>query len=111
MTIAVITYDLFDLKADDNQNVKNALLVFTNTCAELQGFNILNPFPQHVILKMPDTTLTAQVIRSISPKQIADEVITVIRDVGATPDKVSPSLKMNTFGITKHNKERIKVCP
>lgn len=88
MKIAVIAYDLVAVKPDDNQRVKNALLSFTNTYAGLQGFNVLSPFLQHVILKMPDTTVTVQVIAAISPKKIADDVLAVIRGVGATPDKV-----------------------
>lgn len=88
MKIAVIAYDLEAVEPDHNQCVKEALLSFTNTYAGLQGFNILSPFLQHIVLRMPDTTVTAQVVGTVSPKEIADDVIAVIREVGANPDKV-----------------------
>ena len=89
MKIALIAYDLKAVNSDDNARVKAALLSYTNTYTHVKGFNLLSPFLEHIVLKMPDTTITAEVDPSfVSPKSIADEVIAVIKSVAATPDKV-----------------------
>lgn len=89
MKVALIAYDLKAVKPDDNANAKAALLSYTNTYTHIKGFNLLSPFLERVVLKMPDTTIAAEVDPAfVSPKSIADEVITVIKSIGAIPDKV-----------------------
>jgi|LakMenEpi03Aug12_release.lakeMendotaPanAssembly.Ray.scaffolds.fasta_scaffold180617_4 hypothetical protein len=87
MKIAVISYDLKQVKADDNQRVKAALLEFTNTYVGLKGYK-LSPFLERIVLRMPDTTISAEVTSVATPETIAHEVILVIQRVGAIPDKV-----------------------
>ena len=89
MKVALIAYDLKAVQADDNTRVKEALLSYSNTYTHIKGFNLLSPFLSRIVLSMPDTTITAEVDPSaVSPMSIADEVIAVIKSVGATPDKV-----------------------
>ena len=89
MKIALINYDLKDVKSDDNAHVKEALMSYSNIYTQIKGFNLLSPFLSRIVLRMPDTTITAEVDpASVSPMSIADVVIAVIKSVGATPDKV-----------------------
>ena len=89
MKIALITYDLKDVKSGDNAHVKEALMSYSNTYTQIKGFDLLSPSLRRIVLRMPDTTITAEVDpASVSPMSIADVVIAVIKSVGATPDKV-----------------------
>jgi len=89
MKIALITYDLKNIKPDDNNNVKKALLSFTNTFVHATTANQLSIFMEQVVVKLPDTTVAAEVNPAItSPKAIVEEVIEIIKKAGATPDKV-----------------------
>jgi len=88
MKTAIITYDLKVVTSDDNKRVKAALLSFTNTYEGLRGINVFSPFWERVVLKMPDTSITAEVIGSPRPKDIADHVLAIIEAKGATADKV-----------------------
>lgn len=77
-----------NVKGGDNKRVRSALLAFVNTYAGLHAYNSLSPFMQHVVLDMPETTITAEIIGADTPKGITHEVIAVIKKAGATPSKV-----------------------
>lgn len=66
MKFAVISYDLMNVTGGDNERVRSALLAFVNTYAGLHAYNSLSPFMQHVVLDMPETTITAEIIGAAS---------------------------------------------
>lgn len=88
MKTAIITYDLLNVKGDDNQNVKKALLNHSNTKAWFIGPNELSYMQEERFFVLPDTTIFVTVAGNITTDAIIDDVIRVIESVGATPDKV-----------------------
>jgi hypothetical protein len=89
MKLAVITYDLKNVKSGDNENVKDALLGFVNTYTGLKYIDWLSGGARIVNLLYPDTTITAELEgTSETTTNIAAEVVAVIQGVGAVPDKV-----------------------
>jgi hypothetical protein len=86
---AIISYDLKNVKHDDNQKVKHALTQLTNTRTTPQDWK--NPLLLSRLLnrELPDTTLLRRVEDpNISTKQIAEEVADVIRRQGAEVGKI-----------------------
>ncbi len=88
MKTAIISYDLKNVKHDDNQKVKHALTQFTNTRTTLRDWKN-GLFSSLDNRKLPDTTLLCNIEDpNISAEQIAKEVAHVIRQQGAEVGKI-----------------------
>ena len=88
MRTAIVCYDLKNVKSGDNARVKERLEL-EDTATTFQALNVNSLFPDRVNLHLPNTTLYLNVSNSsVTSKQIANDVYSLIQSVGATPDKV-----------------------
>lgn len=86
--VAIVCYDLSNVKDDDNVKVKEALRSHTNVFTTLSGLNKLSNVPDWVVLDLPDTTILVSVLDDIKAEQITKEVDQVIKDAGAKTGKI-----------------------
>ena len=88
MRTAIVCYDLKNVKSGDNARVKERLEL-EDTATTFQALNVNSLFPDRVNLHLPNTILYLNVSNpSVTSKQIANDVYSLIQSVGATPDKV-----------------------
>ncbi|MBD2536741.1 hypothetical protein H6G97_48860 [Nostoc flagelliforme FACHB-838] len=88
MRTAIVCYDLKNVKSGDNARVKERLEL-EDTATTFQALNVNSLFPDRVNLHLPNTRLYLNVSNpSVTSKQIANDVYSLIQSVGATPDKV-----------------------
>lgn len=88
MKTAIIAYDLKNARPLDNVRVKTKLLEFSNTESEVEGPNVESFFPTWVRLKLPDTTIIANVRNNVTVESLTIQLREVIESVGAEPGKI-----------------------
>ncbi|WP_334971221.1 hypothetical protein [Nostoc sp.] len=89
MRTAIVCYDLKNVKSGDNARVKQRLELEDTTATTFQALNINSLFPERVNLHLPNTTFYVTISNlSVTSKQIANDIFSLIQSVGATPDKV-----------------------
>lgn len=89
MKTAIISYDLKNVKSDDNEKVKKALTEYANTHASVQTLDVFSPFPRWVNLRFPDTTVLVTIANdTVTAAAIAGEVAGIILGQGAEIGKI-----------------------